>query len=97
MLVNDRECLRIVFGQFDFLPELFGQVSTLYRFEVKVTVALVLTNSRIARISQRTAMSVAETCEVVIIATKRLRCCLCFEGTVTIVDHFPYNIVLNHL
>jgi len=86
-------------------------MSTLNCLEVQIAVALMFTHGRIPCIGKRTAVSRAQSGQVILIAAEGLHCgptftkqagelsktrLLCFERTVTIVDDLPDHIILNH-
>ena len=57
---------------------------------------LVFEDRSIAGIREGTRVAIAHTREVVLILTESLRDCLALEGAVTVVDHSPNDVVLEH-
>ena len=72
VLIDDLQCLLVVLGQFDLLPELVRQVRPLNGLHVEVAVALVLENSRIPRVRKRARVPVAHARQVVLVPAEGL-------------------------
>ena len=75
VLVQQRQRLLVVLGQFDLLPELFRQVGSLNRFHVQVAMTLVLSYRGVACIRQWARVARAETCQVVLVSAESLGHC----------------------
>ena len=57
---------------------------------------LVFEDRGIAGVREGTRVPIAHTRQVVLILTESLSDCLALEGAVTVVDHSPYDVVLEH-
>jgi hypothetical protein len=59
-------------------------------------VPLVFEDRGIAGVCEGTRVAITHTRQVVLILTESLRDSLALEGAVTMVDHSPYDVVLEH-
>ena len=57
---------------------------------------LVFEDRGIAGVRQGARVAIAHARQVVLILAESLRDCLALEGAVTMVDHSPYDVVLEH-
>ncbi len=75
LLVNLFNGLLVVLIELDFFPEFIGLVCTFCSFHVQVANTLLLSDCSILRIGQWTWLSIAQTCQVVLVSAKVLALC----------------------
>lgn len=72
LAINHFKSLLVVAREFDLLPELTGQVSPLDGLHEEVALAFLFFDGCVPRIGQGTAVSVAQTCQVVFVSAEGL-------------------------
>ena len=72
VVIKHGKGLLVVLGQSDFLPQLFGEVSALNSFHVKVTVAFMFENRRVPAVCKGARMPRTQPSQIVLIAAECL-------------------------
>jgi hypothetical protein len=97
LLGHNFQCLHIVCGQFNLLPQILRGMCPFDRLHIEITNPFFLPNSGISTVRQGTRAADAETGHIVwVLAEGALLGHFALEGTELMIDDLPNNFVVDH-